>query len=110
MTAQVRNHEITTKPVGHPVFHNVGAPVYRGAYPGGFAPHVVVGPRYYGPGVGFGRAWVPGTWRWNGGVRVWIAGSYITPPYPGWLWVAAHWSWNGGTWVWQDGYWAPPQY
>ena len=98
---------------GGPCFHNVAAPGYHGGYHG-VGPRLMVGPRYHGPAVGFGRpfgqAWVPGYWRWNGGVRVWIAGAYMTPPYPGWFWVAAHWSWNGVQWVWQDGYWAPPQY
>jgi len=102
-------------------FH--GAPVYRGGFGGGgyvrggfAAPHVyggyrgVIAPRV---GVGIrpvGHVWVPGYWGYRGGARLWIAGSYMMPPTPGWVWIAPQWSWNGYQWVWQEGYWAPPSY
>jgi hypothetical protein len=96
---------IATAPV-----HGVG--FYRGGLAGGGyrplpAPGFTVGPRYHGS---LGRAWIPGYWGFRGGARVWIAGAYVTGPYPGWIWVAPHWSWNGFQWVWLEGTWAPPAY
>jgi hypothetical protein len=96
-------------------FHGVAPRAYGGGfvgggYRGGFAPRFGAGPRYYGAGAGFGRAWVPGYWGWRGGTRIWIEGAYMTPPNAGWIWIAPQWAWNGAQWVWQEGYWAPPQY
>ena len=54
------------------------------------------------------RVFVPGYWGFHSGVRVWIGGSWVLPPYEGWVWVPGNWIWNGYSWVWQDGYWSPP--
>ena len=75
---------------------HVAAPAHVHAAPawgGGYA-------RGYYPGhVGFGvgvhaapRVYVPGYWGYNGGVRVWIGGSWAYPPYAGWVWVGPHWA------------------
>ena len=54
------------------------------------------------------NGYCPGYWGYRSGVRVWIDGAWLLPPYAGWVWIAGHWAWNGYTWVWQDGYWGPP--
>ena len=56
------------------------------------------------------RSGSPEYWGWNGGVSVWVGGSWAYPPYVGWAWIPAALGWNGYQWVWQDGYWAPPDY
>ncbi|HUK63036.1 MAG TPA: hypothetical protein VLV15_06880, partial [Dongiaceae bacterium] len=72
---------------------------YTGGYRGAFV-RPVAPSRFH--------VWVPGYWGWNGGVRVWIGGAWLLPPYAGWSWVPAGWVWNGYTWVWANGHWGAP--